>query len=413
MIHESKEDLSEQVRYAARQPILTANQRVVGYKLLFRTLGRQTSCGDPSECLGRTAIDVSSLLGLNTLCDNRLAFIGCARATLVEKRITLLPAEKAVAEIPDSVVPDPDLLEACSQLKDAGYRIALDNFHLDDARQPFVEFADFIKVNLKRTCKEDLARLAVVHRAERRRMLADNVEAWEDFQLAREAGFQYFQGYFFRKPENVRTQRVALNRAIGLRVIQVVSRPELDWREIEETIKGDVTLYYRLLRYLNSAAFGLRSEVRSVRQALTILGEEEVRRWCRLAVLVDVALGRPSDLVLSALIRARFGELIGQKVEHGDSDLFLVGLLSLMDAVLEMPMGMVLDGLPLDGETRTLLLEHEGRLAPIFDLMLATEAGAWGAVVRLCERLGLDEEFVAESSLSAMKWAQSIAATNG
>ncbi len=405
----SNEDELGLVRYAARQPILTANQKVIGYKLLFRTGVRSFFSGNDSEDTGRSVIDVSTLLGLNTLCDNRLAFISCTRDILLEKYLTLLPSEKVVAEIPNTVALDGEVLETCRELKDAGYKIALGDFVIDDAREPFVGLADFIKVDIKQTSLGNAAKIAARYRTPNSRMLADGVETWEDFDFTKRAGFRYFQGYFFRKPEIVRTRGVSSNRAACLQLLQAVSRPELNWEEVEDIIKRDATLYYRLLRYLNSAAFGLRSEARSVRQALMILGENEFRRWCRLAVMFDVSQSRPSDLVLSALVRARFGELIGQKVEHGDVDLFLLGLLSLMDAILELPMRQVLEGLPLDLETKTLLLEHNGRLSPLYDLLFAVEAGAWGAVVRLCERLELQEEFVAESHQSAMEWAQTIA----
>ncbi len=395
-------------RYAARQPILTANQKVIGYKLLLRHGGKQAPDQDVPQAQISALIDVSSLVGLNTLCDQRLAFISCSRQALLDKHITLLPAERAVAEIPRNIDPSPEIVDACLQLKQAGYRIALENVTSDDPRELLFGLCDFFKVNVHQVPSPHLQAVAALHRGRRSRLLADKVESWDDFQSARAAGFQYFQGYFFHSPEILHTHPVASNRIIGMQLLQTITKAELDWQEIENVIRRDATLYYRLLRYLNSAAFGLRHEIRSVRQALAILGENEFRRWCRLAILLDVAQSRPSDLVLSALIRAQFAELVGKQLRLGDTDLFLLGILSLMDAILEMPMGLVLEGLHLNPDINTALLEHQGPLASFYDLILAVEAGAWGATVRLCEHLKLDEEFVAQASLDAMEWAQSI-----
>ena len=403
------EEAIEPVRYATRLPILAASQKVIGYKLLFRTGIQSYLTGNSAGDTNRTAIDVSSLLGLTTLCDNRLAFISCGREILLKDHLLLLPPEKLVAEIEKAVFPDDDVRQACGRLKVAGYKIALGDFTLDDPRGPLIAFADFLKVDIQGASRDDAGKIVARYRGKNCRMLAENVETSEDFELAREAGFRYFQGYFFRRPEKVRARGVSSNLAICLQLLKAISRPEMDWQEVEDIIKCDAALYYRLLRYLNSAALGLRGQVRSVHQALTILGEDHFRRWCRLALMFDMSQGQPSDLMLSALVRARFGELIGEKVEHGDSDMFLLGLLSQMDAILEIPMGAVLEDLPLEPESKTLLLEQTGHLAPIYALVLGVEAGSWWDVVRSCKQLGLEEQFVADAYRAALEWARTIA----
>ena len=400
----------EPARHTARQPILTANQKVIGYKLLFRSSLGSYFPGADSPSLSRGIIDISSLIGLTTLCDHRYGFISCTRETLIEKYLTLLPPDKVVAEIVDTVLPDPDVLQACRDLKDAGYKIALGNFTVDDLREPLAQYSDFIKVDIQKTPLEDAARIVAYYRGQNIRMLAENVANQEDFELTRAAGFRYFQGNFFRKPEKLRVRGVSSNRATCLQLLQTISRPEMNWVEVEDAIKRDGALYYRLLRYVNSAIFGLSGQVRSIRHALTILGENRFRRWCRLATVLDISQNWPSDQMLSALVRARFSELIGARVEHGNTDLFLLGLLSLMDAILQIPMGKVLEGLPLDDEAKTLLLENKGPLFPIYRLLFAVESGAWRTVLRSCMALGIDEEFVSASYQDAMEWAQAMAA---
>jgi EAL and modified HD-GYP domain-containing signal transduction protein len=208
-------------------------------------------------------------------------------------------------------------------------------------------------------------------------LLAENVETREDFEDALRAGFHYFQGYFFRKPEMISTASIASNRILYLQLLQSVARPDLRWDEVEDLIKRDAALFYRLLRYLNSALFGIRGEVRTVNQALVLLGENELRRWCWLAGVFELSNGRPSDLILSALVRARLGELLQPHVEHIEADLFTVGLLSFMDAILQVQMSVVLNDLPLDPASTAMLLENEGPLLPFYRLIWAIESGAW------------------------------------
>ena len=282
------------------------------------------------------------------LCDNRLAFIQCTRDVLLKKYITFLPANKVVAQIGGNELPDGAVEEACRALKAAGYKFAFDEFTARDPRESIIDLADFLVVDIKQVSWEDILRVTKTYGNQNLGLLAGNVETREEFEYAQKAGFYYFKGYFFRKPEMIRTRAVPAHRVTYLRLLQAVSRPEMQWDEIENLIKKDAALYLRLLRYLNSSIFGIRGEVQSVNQALTILGENELRRWCRLAGAFELSGDRPSDLILAALVRARFGELVQNRVEHGPADLFLVGLLSLMDAILQIPMSLVIDGLPLD-----------------------------------------------------------------
>jgi len=240
--------------------------------------------------------------------------------------------------------------------------------------------------------------------------LAEKVETREEFLSARKAGFVYFQGYFFRRPEVMHAREIPANTMNYLRMLQAVSRPELNVREIENVIKSEASLCYRLLRYLNSAMFGFSSEIHSVRHALAILGECEVRRWVRLVAALGAGQNRSSELVLSALIRARFCEQLSAKMGRGDPDLFLLGLLSLMDAILETPMAQIVDNLSLDREARTVLLGGSGRLRPVYDLMLAQEAGDWQNCSRLAGELNLHESQTADCYWQAVQWAREVSA---
>jgi c-di-GMP-related signal transduction protein len=182
------------------------------------------------------------------------------------------------------------------------------------------------------------------------------VETREEFTAAKKAGFTYFQGYFFRPPEVLQAKEIPASRLNHLRLLSAVSQPELDPREFESMIKHEVSICYRLLRYLNSAAFGIKNEVHSVRHALALLGERKVRRWVRLVATLTIGENRSSELVAAAMVRARFCELLAPRIPHSESDLFLMGMLSMVDAILEIPMISVLEAIPLDHETKALLL---------------------------------------------------------
>jgi EAL and modified HD-GYP domain-containing signal transduction protein len=243
-------------------------------------------------------------------------------------------------------------------------------------------------------------------------MLAKKVETRESFVTAQKSGFTHFQGYFFRQPQQMRARQIPASQATYLRLLQAISKPEMDFAEIEELIKHEPSLCHRLLRYLNSPLLGQSSPVHSVRHGLTLLGEREISRWIRMATTLVMGQDRPSDLVQSSLVRARFCELIGPKVKHGESDLFLLGMLSLMDAILEVPIGLVIENLALEAVTKEQLLcgKTGGTtpLSPIYDLMVAREAGEWEKVTMLGKQLNLSLFFMNKAYNEAMRWAHDV-----
>jgi len=295
-VAEAKAAAIKPIRYVARQPIFDREEKVYGYELLFRDGLENAFTGDTNEA-SRATLDRSLLMGLDVLCDGRRAFINCTRDTLIKGLVTLLPAASTVVEILEDVPADPDVLAACRSLKKAGYLIALDDYVAEDARAPLSEVADIVKVDLRLTTEAQ--RRTILHAGpEHCLMLAEKVETRAEFVAAREQGFVYFQGYFFRRPEMVNTRDMPANRVSYLRMLQEVSRPDLNVDGLERLIKTEASVCYRLLRYLNSAVFAFKSEIHSVRHALSMLGEREVRRWVRMIAAVGAGQDRTSDLVL-------------------------------------------------------------------------------------------------------------------
>jgi c-di-GMP-related signal transduction protein len=393
------------LRYVARQPIVDGKEKVFGYELLFREGLENAFCGDCDEA-SRATMDRSLLIGLDVLCDGRRAFVNCTSSTLINRLVMLLPPSSTVVEILESVPSDAEVIAACHELKKAGYLIALDDFVGGEERRPLAEIADIIKVDMRLTTEQQQGMILADYSPRSHRMLAEKIEKRADFLKARNRGFVYFQGFFFRRPEILSTHDMPVNRLHYLRMLQEVSRPELDLKVLEKFIKSEASVCYRLLRYLNSAVFGLKNEIHSVRHALSLLGEREVRRWVRLVAAVGAGQDRTSDLLLCALVRARFGELLQPFVPHGESDLFLLGLLSLLDAMLELPMSEVLERVPLDHETKAVLLGEPSHLRPMFQLMLAHESGEWDAAKHLSANLHLEPDEVAGLYWQAQQWAR-------
>ena len=393
-------------RFVARQPILDRAQNVFGYELLFRN-GIEDFFNADSDSAARSMLDSSLLFGMSTLCHNRRAFVNCTREILLKDLITLLPPTHTVVEILETVEPEDRVVAACERLKKAGYMIALDDFAPDDPRLPLCRFADIIKVDLRATSIEE--RVAMMHRfgSPKCRMLAEKVENQHEFHETREAGFAYFQGYFFSKPEIVVGREVPANRLHYLRLLEMVSRPEIELRELEKMLKQEAAICYRLLRYLNSPLFGMALEIKSVRHAMAILGERELRRWIRLVVTIGAAEQCCSELVLMGMTRARFCELLSSELEF-KNDLFFMGLLSVMDAILEVDMTTLLSQVPVDQEMKAALLGQAGTLRPLYQLMLAEESGEWEPASELAKRLRLTEDAARDAWWQALTWAQEV-----
>jgi len=399
----------------ARQPILNKDEKVLGYELLFRESAGEEHFSSDYDGGTTTIIDTLNIMGLDVVCDGRTAFINCTHDMLLKEFFLLLPAEKAVVEIQETVPVDEAVVAACQQLEMEGYRIALDNFVHSDPREKLIAYADYLKIDIRRAPQQHCA--AIIARfGANRALIAQKVETRLQFVTALKDGFTLFQGYFFHHPERMRARHIPANHASQLRLLKAVSAPEPSLDEIEELIKHDASLCYRLLRYLNSPLLGVSTTVQSVRHGMTLLGERELVRWIRMATALMMGQEKCSDLVLSSLVRARFCELIAPKVNHGSCDLFLIGMFSLMDAILEVPMGVVIEGLAFDAETRSELLGMKtGKttaLSPIYELMVAREAGEWDVVARYARKLNLSLPFVNRAYNEAVKWAHQMTAAD-
>jgi len=394
-------------RFVARQPIFTRSERVFGYELLFRGGLEACFAAKDLEVACSSTLDSSLLMGLDVLCGGAYAFVNCTREALLKGHAALLPPRSTIIEVLETVPADAEVEAACRSLKKSGYLLALDDFVPEDAREALTGIVDFIKVDLTLTPRH-LWQKMVARYAPRVHMLAEKVETRQDFVDTRTMGFTYFQGYFFARPVIVSASEVPPTQINYMRMLQVVHQPVIDFAILEGLIKHEASLCYRLLRYLNSAVFGFAREIRSIRHALSMLGEDEIRRWISLAAAVGAGQKGPGELLQTALVRAHFCELISRRLQHGQSDYFLLGLLSLIDAILGMPMSAVLKGLPVDREIKAALLGKPSRLQPLYDLTIAQETADWQRCAELAKGFQVPEQEVASAYLKSIQWAREV-----
>jgi EAL and modified HD-GYP domain-containing signal transduction protein len=386
--------------YVARQPVFTASQGIVGYELLFRKGRENLFQSDDPEHASRSVIDIASLHGFKVLSGGRLAFINCTRETLISGAIRVLHPEQVVVEIQESVTADEQVRSACIDLRAAGYRIALDDFIPDDPRASLVDLASFLKVDITVVAIQDAMSLAQRYRGQPLKLLAEKVEGEEDFDSMKASGFHLFQGRFFCRPQTLRMRMAPTDPMVYRKLIETLSRPQLNLHELESAIKLDPKIFSRQLRYLNAAVLGLRNEIRSLRSTPAQFGEEELARWRGLAMVLEMTAEDSSDQELSSLIRARYGEMMEMRIHRRDAHFFLSGLQWLMTVLLGIPMRLVLEDILLEENLKDGLLDEMVRLASAYHALRACEFASWNPPESLSNSIQLGKDLKTPSQLN-------------
>ena len=267
-----------------------------GYEILFRAGFESVARFQDSDQASFATLDSSLLWGLDRLCGDKLALVNCTRSVLTHRLIELLPPTRTVAEILEDVAPDNEVLEACRALKEKGYQIALDDVCSLRELQPYLKFADIIKVDFRLTSHFQQRALAQEIRRHHLLALAEKVEDANEHRRALDMGYELFQGFFFQKPEIVQRKNICVSHMNCTRLLIAVQQPELERDAITDMIHAEPSLTLRLLRYLNSFAFAFRFEVTSIRHALELLGEDEIRKWVLVCAVTENCIQKPSEL---------------------------------------------------------------------------------------------------------------------
>ena len=397
-------------RFIARQPIFNAERIIFGYELLTRSGLDNFFSGTNLDSAAASAVDNVLLFGLDRLTHGHRAFLNCTREFLVRDYPSILSKHRIVVELLETIRLDAEVIEACRRLKRAGYLIALDDFRDIPEWQPLVALADFIKVDVLATPAEEQLRLAREFSPTEIRLIAEKVESYEEFERALDWGYDFFQGYFFSRPQILTHHDIPAYKLNYLRVLQSVNQSAIDMQEVAGSIKAETSLSYRLLRYLNSPAFFLAVEVHSIPHALSLLGERGVRKWVSLVAVACMGDDKPQELMTLPLLRARFCELLAPAAGLADSsnDLFLLGLLSAVDAILDMKMADVLKEVTVSGDIRDALLGRSNSLREVFDVAVAYERGLWDRLESAAARRGIELDPIPGMFLQALEWAKGV-----
>ena len=398
--------------FVARQPIFDRKLNVYAYELLYR-FGAEAKAyvyPDGDRATAEVIADTLLLIGLGTLTGGKKAFINFTENLLKSDIANILPKDFVAIEILENVEPDDEVMLACRKLKQSGYTLVLDDFVPDAKHQPFIDIADIIKIDFKTAAARDHDKLAGWLEGRNIKLLAEKVETRSAFEQARELGYSYFQGYFFSKPVIISSRDVPAYKINYLRIIQEVNRPDFDFGRLESIFRRDVSLSYKLLHYINSAAFGFRNKINSIKHALVMLGITEIKKWISLVALRGIAADKPDEIISSSLIRARFGELIAPLtgLKEKSSDLFLMGMFAMIDALIGRPMAECLVELPIADEIKSALLGQPSAYREVLGLILAYEKGDWDGFSKYAAALGLSEAEIPRLYLESLNWANHL-----
>ena len=399
-----------QALHVARQPILDERGRVFGYELLYRHAPGDTACTANGDLASARVLTGALLdLGLETLTGGRHAFLNVTRPLLLGDIDTLVPPHGVVIELLESVEIDQEVIDVCRDLHARGYRLALDDFVADSDAEALLPHVAFVKVDVLNTPPETVDALAPRLSRAGVRMLAEKVESREVFERTRSAGYTLFQGYYFCRPVIQSGAALPSQQLAYLRLLAAMSKPDLTTAEVERLVKQDVSLSLRVLRSVNAAAYPIRTEVRSIGQALLLLGIDPIRKWTMVWCLAGLSGGATPELATLALLRGRACELLGEYLPIADSsELFLVGLFSLLDVMLSRTMTHALEGLPLSSATIAALQGDPNTLRSVLEAVIAYERGEWDDAAALAAGCQAPASALPDSYTSALKWGQEV-----
>jgi EAL and modified HD-GYP domain-containing signal transduction protein len=389
--------------FVARQPIFNRTLEVAGYELLFRE-GDATHAliADPEGATASVVLNSFTEIGLERLVGLNPAWVNVSREFVLSGLAETLPPSVVGLEILEDELLDERFVHALIELKRQGYRLALDDFEYTVSAERLLGLVDVVKLDLLAMGREGMAREIKRLRPYGVALLAEKVESHEDHAWCAEQGCDLFQGFFFCQPELVHNRGIVANRASMLDVVAALQDPTVQLAALERKISRDVALSFRLLRYINSAFFGLRFEISSIGQALALLGVENLRRWATLTVLASID-GKPPELTVTALVRARFCELAGEQLAGPrPGELFTLGLFSVIDALMDGPIEDVVAMIPFPADMRDALVSRSGEKGSLLTCVTALEAGDFDRAQKLVRGAG-------DLYLEALMWANDAA----
>ncbi|HHH45087.1 MAG TPA: HDOD domain-containing protein [Gammaproteobacteria bacterium] len=391
--------------FIGRQPIYDRKLGVYAYELLFRAADMNAAAiTDGDQATSDVIINTFLELGLDNIVSNRLAFINLTRSFFVNEHSISLPKDRVVLELLEDIEADEDVVAGVKRLSDQGYTIALDDFIYHESLKPLVKLAHIIKIDIMALERDEVRNHVEALRRYSLSLLAEKVETQDEFDFCMELGFDYFQGYFLAQPKVIRGQRLPNNRLAILKLLSRLQDPDITPQQLEDLIAQDIAFSYRILRYVNSAAFALPRKIESIQQAVVILGLKSIKSWTTLLAMSQVD-NKPAELVVTAMIRAKMAEELARALQADNPEsFFTVGLFSALDALMDNTMEEILTQLPLADHISDALLQRKGLHGKVLSIVLAYERGQWEQI----QPDGLSRSQIRDCYLSAVRWAAGI-----
>lgn len=401
----------EDQAFIGRQPIMDEKQQIIGYELFFRHSADAESAVFEDEFKAYSSVLMNTIGGIDMqwLLGDKLAFINVNEEMLKSEFLELMPPQRTVLEILRTVTPSAEIVERCKNLREQGFKIALDNPHLNPESSPLLACADYIKIDIQTLDSAELHNVFNQLHLPSVRMIAEKVETDTQFEDCKKIGFRIFQGFHFARPETFTTKVINASFDSVLNILNTVSQ-DAEINVIEAGFKKDTALSFKLLRYINSVGFGLSFEIQSINHALTILGRKQLYRWLTLLMVTAGENSTPPALMKTSITRGRLTELLGESYfeKHDRDNLFIVGVFSLLDAILKMPMETVLEKIQLPEAVCEALLTREGIYGPFLKLTEACEDSNDQRILELAELLQFDANKVNECHIAALAWVETL-----
>jgi len=395
-----------------RQPILDSQRQVFGYELLFRPADALSAADLTNEGGAAQLIsDAVLAIGLDKLTHGRRAFIKLPSAFIERGLARVLPADRVVLEIPSDLPSESDLVEACRQLTADGYAVALDNFTMTERSAALLPLASYLKADFLRTPQPQTTPSLTARWSGRNiSTIANRVDAIETFEDAVRQGFSHAQGYFFERAPLVRSKALPQGHITGLRLLRALNDPNRSLADIEDLVKHDSALCYRILRAVNSYTYAQSREITSIRHALLLLGRDTIRRWASLWVMAGLSTSAHNELILMASVRGRFCEILTSQVDGPDAagESFLVGMCSLFDVILDRPMPDIVEDLSLSSKAAGALLGRPNPLRNLLDCVIAYDRADWSTCLPLVDAARLRTAWLPPAYAEALRWANEI-----
>lgn len=399
--------------FVARQPILDSSKRVVAYELLFRS-GTTNYFDDTMNGDNATHDLVANslvFLGINALTGGKKAFINFTESTIKTGIIKLLPKNLVAVEILETVRPNLALLSACTTLRELGYQLVLDDFVYHPKLKPLIDLADIIKIDFLITTEAEERKKVREMIPTHIKLLAEKVETEDDFRQGLAFGYEYFQGYFFCKPDIISQKALPVATLSQILLIKEINGPDFEINGLEKIINHDVSLAHKLLKYINSPGIGIPTKITSIKQAITLLGRMGMRNWINIIALRELSSEKPPELYVLALVRGKLCELIASTLDNYKSKsniAFLVGMFSLLDGFLDRSMDEILAELNLATEIEEALLGKDTELAAVLLLAITYDKGDWLKVSALCKKYDILENRLSAFYQQSICWANTL-----